>query len=309
MIRRALALLGALAAFVVGTLLGVRRAHAVRALSRAGVADPERTASAMYRHLGRGLAELVWLSLRPRAELELDIVGQAELDAALAPGKGAVLCVAHTGNWDWAACAAAAHYPLTVVTKHLSIGVLDRVWQRTRARRGVRLVAAGGAARAAARALARGELVAMMVDQAPERERATTVAPFLGAPARVDSVARARRRAVRRAAGGGVSATHRGRPSPSRHCRRPRAAPRRRRPRAAPRRRRPRAAPRRRRPRAAPRRPPRRPAPPPPPRRPAPPPPRAAPRRRRPRAAPRRAPRVGRHCHARRHASPRRLRP
>ncbi|MCB9580483.1 MAG: hypothetical protein H6717_25865 [Polyangiaceae bacterium] len=182
MIRRGLALLGALAAFVVGRVLRIRRAHAVRAMRRAGVEDPEATVTAMYRNLGRGLAEL--FALPP--ELPLEIVNEATLSAALAPGRGAVLCVAHTGNWDYVACAAAARRPLTVVTKHLSVGVLDRVWQRIRTRRGVRLVAAGSAARAAQRALARGECVAMMIDQAPERTRGTTVAPFLNAPARVD---------------------------------------------------------------------------------------------------------------------------
>jgi KDO2-lipid IV(A) lauroyltransferase len=44
----------------------------------------------------------------------------------------------------------------------------------------------GEAARAGGRALARGELVAMLIDQAPERRRGTVVTDFLGQPARVD---------------------------------------------------------------------------------------------------------------------------
>ena len=109
MIRRGLALLGALAAFVVGRVLRIRRAHAVRAMRRAGVEDPEATVTAMYRNLGRGLAEL--FALPP--ELPLEIVNEATLSAALAPGRGAVLCVAHTGNWDYVACAAAAPTAVT----------------------------------------------------------------------------------------------------------------------------------------------------------------------------------------------------
>jgi KDO2-lipid IV(A) lauroyltransferase len=125
-----------------------------------------------------------------------------ETFAALrADGRGAVLATAHTGNWDLAACAVAAHAPLTVVTKRLSIGFLDRLWQGARRARGVRLVQAGGAARAIAAALRRGDLVAMLIDQAPEqhravigvpfaqpprRNRAVIRVPFLGAPALVD---------------------------------------------------------------------------------------------------------------------------
>jgi KDO2-lipid IV(A) lauroyltransferase len=84
------------------------------------------------------------------------------------------------------ACGVAAAAPLTVVTKHFKVGFLDALWQGMRAARGVRLVAAGSAGRAVSRALARGELVAMLVDQAPERSRAVVEAPFLGAAALVD---------------------------------------------------------------------------------------------------------------------------
>jgi KDO2-lipid IV(A) lauroyltransferase len=73
-----------------------------------------------------------------------------------------------------------------VVTKRLKVSWLDRLWQGLRARRGVRLVGEEGAARNVTSALARGELVAMMVDQAPLRWRAVTTVPFLGAPAAVD---------------------------------------------------------------------------------------------------------------------------
>lgn len=101
-------------------------------------------------------------------------------------GRGALVLTAHTGNWDLVACALASRTPLTVVTKRLSVSWLDRLWQGLRARRGVGLVGEGEAARHVTSALARGELVAMMVDQAPLRRRAVTTVPFLGAPAAVD---------------------------------------------------------------------------------------------------------------------------
>jgi KDO2-lipid IV(A) lauroyltransferase len=72
------------------------------------------------------------------------------------------------------------------VTKRLSVGPLDSLWQRLRAARGLQLLEEGAAAGSAARALGRGELVAMMIDQAPERERGAIRLPFLGEAAWVD---------------------------------------------------------------------------------------------------------------------------
>jgi KDO2-lipid IV(A) lauroyltransferase len=178
--------LGAVLAFLVGDVLRVRRAHVEHAMARAGVRAPRNTARAMYRSLGRGLFELMGMSLRHEGGIDSVRVPFETLAALRADGRGAVVATAHTGNWDLAACAIAAHAPLTVVTKRLSVGFLDRLWQGARRARGVRLVQAGSAARAVASALARGELVAMLVDQAPERSRGVVQVTFLGAPALVD---------------------------------------------------------------------------------------------------------------------------
>jgi len=172
--------LGAVAAFLVGDLLRVRRRHVVESMQRAGIADPEGTASAMYRSLGAALVELF---LSPFLERRVRLDPRA---LSRARERGAVIATAHTGSFDLVGCAAARELPLTVVTKRLSLGLLDGVWQRWRARRGVRLVAAGAAARAARQALGRGEAVAMLFDQAPERTRATVRAAFLGQVASVD---------------------------------------------------------------------------------------------------------------------------
>jgi KDO2-lipid IV(A) lauroyltransferase len=178
--------IGAVLAFVVGDVLRVRRVHVEEAMARAGLPAPRATAGAMYRSLGRGLVELMGMSLRHEGGIGAVRVPVETIAALRADGRGAVVATAHTGNWDLAACAIAAHAPLTVVTKRLSIGFLDRLWQGARRARGVRLVEAGSAARAIAAALGRGELVAMLIDQAPRRNRAVIRVPFLGAPALVD---------------------------------------------------------------------------------------------------------------------------
>ena len=75
---------------------------------------------------------------------------------------------------------------LLVVTKRLSWRALDRYWQRLRAERGVALADARGAASAVREALRGGGVVALLVDQSPERASGVLTLPFLGRPARHD---------------------------------------------------------------------------------------------------------------------------
>jgi KDO2-lipid IV(A) lauroyltransferase len=159
----------------------------LRSLERARIGEPERVANAMYRSLGTGVFELIGLLLTPWRRVHVEGLERA-VSALGSRGTGAVIATAHTGNWDWVACGTARAWPLTVITKRLSVGWLDRLWQGLRRGRGVRLAEAGRAAGPALRRLARGELVATMIDQAPERRRAIAHVPFLGETAEVDLV-------------------------------------------------------------------------------------------------------------------------
>ncbi|MDI1476116.1 lysophospholipid acyltransferase family protein [Polyangium sp. y55x31] len=198
---RALRSFGAALGALVGGLVRVRRRHVESAMARAGVPRPRRAAAAMYGSLGAGLFELLWTAGRPKEPLEAKLVVSpraADLFArALAQERGVVVATAHTGNWDLSACAAAAWLrdhvgpsgrapALHVITKRLSWRALDRTWQHLRAERGVLLVDARGATMRVREALARGDVVAMMIDQAPERATGVTQLPFLGAPAWCD---------------------------------------------------------------------------------------------------------------------------
>ncbi|MRG91279.1 lysophospholipid acyltransferase family protein [Polyangium spumosum] len=192
---------GAALGALVGGLLRVRRRHVEAAMTRAGVDAPRRAAAGMYRSLGAGLFELLWTAGRPAEPLDARLVVSARaaelFERALSRGRGVVVATAHTGNWDLAACAAAAWLrgrvgsegrapSLHVITKRLSWRALDRTWQRLRAERGVLLVDARGASARVREALARGDVVAMMIDQAPERAAGVAELPFLGAPAWCD---------------------------------------------------------------------------------------------------------------------------
>jgi len=135
--------------------------------------------------IGRPLEVPSELVLSPRAE---DFLTRM-LDQR---GRGVMVATAHTGNWDLAACGVASWMrqrsakKLHVVTKRLSWRALDRMWQRLRALRGVGLVDARGATKQVLSALARGDVVAMMIDQVPERRSGVAAYPFLGAEARHD---------------------------------------------------------------------------------------------------------------------------
>jgi len=179
---RATGALGSPLAALVGDVLRVRRNHVEGAMARAGVDDAAQGARGMYRSLAAAVFELMWLAARAP--------GAVRQVATFAPGareaiaRGAVIAASHTGNWDLAVCALAQERPVSLVTKRLSVRGLDAFWQRARGRAGVSLLEADGAAREAMAALARGELVVMMIDQRPPARG--VVAEFLGAQVLVD---------------------------------------------------------------------------------------------------------------------------
>lgn len=186
---------GAALGFLAGRVARVRRGHVRAALRHAQI--PEETADAMYAQLGRGVFELLWLSLPGRRELEPVVAISEDLAPWLSSERGVVVATAHTANWDLAACAVAQRIrsrppgsrsarKMLVVTKHFSLGWLDRVWQRLRGRYGVTLVSAGAVWRSAREELPRGSAICMIIDQAPERQRSTLRMPFLGRDCDVD---------------------------------------------------------------------------------------------------------------------------
>lgn len=185
---------GALLGFLAGSVLRIRRRDVDRAMARGGV--PADAAPAMYRALGRGVFELLWVAGSRTMEPALDTVVftarfSEALDDALAKG-GVVLGVSHTANWELGAfaCArllAARGRTLSIVAKRQSVGAFNAFCMRLRQRAGIRVVAPdGGVTRAAAAVLAEGNVLAMPIDQVPDHPRHGTPSPFLGAPALVD---------------------------------------------------------------------------------------------------------------------------
>lgn len=177
----------ALGAFV-GDVLRVRRAHVEASMERAGVSPLH--AGAMYRRLGTSFFELLSLGGAERdlaAHVALSPETRALWNELARPGRGIVVAASHTGNWDLAAAATATLLgPLTVVTKRLSLGAVDALWQWTRRRYGLSLVPPEGALAAVRPQLARGRAVAMMIDQVPMTRAHALRCTFLGQEAWVD---------------------------------------------------------------------------------------------------------------------------
>ncbi len=188
--HRALSPLGAFIAFLAFDLLRIRRRHVLHALQRAGLGGTK-VARASYRSLGIGIFELLWLAGRPELRLTdiARVEGWSRFEEAKSLGKGVVVATAHTGNWDLAACACATRTPLSVVTKRLSSHGLDAFWQGTRRRRGLELLSPEGSVFEAVRQrLSRGDSVALLIDQDPERTTSVVAASFLGETALCDTL-------------------------------------------------------------------------------------------------------------------------
>ncbi len=186
--------LGVPLGFLAGGILRIRRSHVEAAMVTAGIAAPSKAAAAMYRALGASVFELLWSvgrrgSLAPVATI--DARALAAIAEARALDRGIVFAASHTGNWELAACRMAEEGGLVAVTKRLSVGGFDLFTQGARARRGVEVQHAKGAATFARDVLRRGGSVAMVLDQVPLRRRHGVVTEFLGAPAFVDRAAAA----------------------------------------------------------------------------------------------------------------------
>lgn len=191
-------MLGAALGWLAGSALRLRRRVVEGAIARAGIAAPDRVARAMYARLGTGIFELLWLAGAGAARRERTVRDhvtiEPDLERAIIDGlaKGPVVFAAsHTGNWEIAAHAAArlvrAHgRGLSVVVKPMAVSGFDSFLKRLRGGLGITLLSPSGALRTARSALGRGDAVAMMIDQVPDRAQHGTRAAFLGQPALCD---------------------------------------------------------------------------------------------------------------------------
>ena len=189
---------GAVVGWIAGSALRIRRAAVVSALKRASIGDAEGEARAMYAGLGAGLLELLWLGGAPPARrteiLREHVILDADLDEAMraASARGPlVLAASHTANWELVAYGAARVLAergqrLAVVVKPVSVGAFHAFCTNLRRACGLELIAPEGALRTARQLLLAGDVVAMPIDQVPDRAQHGVTVSFLGAPALAD---------------------------------------------------------------------------------------------------------------------------
>ncbi len=202
LLRAALALVGLLPlgwAQALGRALGSAAFHLApgersKAMASLSVAFPEMSEEARrtlarrcFRHLGTAVLEMaVAPRLGDRFDRLVDSSGDAlaALDRAYARGKGVVVVGAHFGNWELQGWGVVRHgLPLHAVGKENVDPRLTRLMDRFRARGGLRAIWRGqpGAAVALLKALRKGELLAMLIDQ--DTNVQNVFVPFFGRPA------------------------------------------------------------------------------------------------------------------------------
>jgi KDO2-lipid IV(A) lauroyltransferase len=139
------------------------------------------TTRAMFHHLGKTLAEILWL---PNLNAEtLARTTTFEGLENLPTGQGAIGITAHCGNWEWVAHAIAQHMPLTVLHRERDEAEMNDFATKLRNQNGIATIDRGSTAagKEMIRALRRGSLLGFLIDQSIRSE--STRVTFFGRPA------------------------------------------------------------------------------------------------------------------------------
>jgi len=111
------------------------------------------------------------------------VSGEEALEQALQRHQGVILAVPHLGTWEMVGLYCSAKYRMTSLYRPPRISELDTLTRTARGRFGAQLVPTDiSGIRALYRALAKGELVAILPDQEPASGHGVFV-PFYGIPA------------------------------------------------------------------------------------------------------------------------------
>jgi len=116
---------------------------------------------------------------RDRFRRRVTVVGEENLRAARALGKGVIAVSAHLGNWEIAAVVLGhLGHPPTWLLRPIENPLIQETLNGARATAGIHVIEKWGGLREAVRVLRRGEVLAMLVDQ-DARDQGVFV-PFFG---------------------------------------------------------------------------------------------------------------------------------
>lgn len=142
----------------------------------------ERLCRRATQHLGLVVMELCAMLVRPLDHLlaRITVDGREHIDKVMAAHGRALMLTGHLGNWEILSAAhRLAPYSLAVVVRPLDAGWLNAIAERLRLKTGVELIAKRQALRPVLAALARGGMVAILLDQNASRREGVFV-PFFG---------------------------------------------------------------------------------------------------------------------------------
>ncbi len=148
----------------------------------------DRVAREAFRNFGRFVVDFVHFPTMTRDEVRrrLRFNDWDNLNALYRQGKGVVIVTLHFGLWDLGAASLAAHdYPVTAVGDVFPYPKLTELVFRSRERLGMKVVPITNVGPGLARALRRGEMVALLVDVDAPGQRVTV--EFFGAPTTVSA--------------------------------------------------------------------------------------------------------------------------
>lgn len=118
-------------------------------------------------------------------QLVKQVIGEQQLRAALAQGKGVILAIPHLGAWEMVGLYSPSLHPFTALYRPPRVAELDELMRDARQRLGARLMPTNiSGIRALYRALRRGELVGILPDQVPNEDHNVVYAPFFGIAAK-----------------------------------------------------------------------------------------------------------------------------
>jgi len=166
--------------------LGIRRRVALDNLAHAfpekSLRERRAIAAGAYVNLAMAAAEGLLSARGPEPSWVVTFENWAALAAAQEEGRGVLVAMAHLGSWELLGeLMAQRGIPIHAVVRPLK-GVLNDVLMRARVASGLKLIPARGAIGGAVKALRKGGVVVMLMDQALPSRSAVFV-PFFGRPA------------------------------------------------------------------------------------------------------------------------------